>query len=678
MADINELLIRIDATTEQLRRELRQADQQVAQSTSRIDRQLSAIDQRFAIIDRAAGLATKALAGYMAVFSVGSVAGWVSNQLNAADAIAKAAEVANLATGSLQELRYAFTQLSTLTDSQVDASLRRFNRRLGLARQEAGPAKAAFDQLFGGVERFGNTEQALDAVIERLASIEDQAQRAALASAFFGDDAGPLLAAALGKGSAAINQLRQDARELGFVLSDDLINNAGVITEEFDRAQRILNTAFMSALTAATPLLVKMAEMATKIANALTLTPAEALHKQLEDLRKRQDLLLNELNRPRLLRINPFASDERLRAELNEVNTQMLDLQQQLDGLRRKAAEVPAVLPIGDWVPPEVLDQFHKLEANLARQLALYGQTSEVAKLRYEMEHGSLQGLNAEQQTRLEQLAAELDAKAALTEKEKELDALRKEIEQASLERMDPVERERERYAQQLEMLREFHEEKLITQEELWELEREAFLNHEAALTEAAKQGAREREQAERQAAAAIQAMRQQTASLAVGLLQTLGRENKAFALASIALTKGVAIAQTFAHTQTAATLAYASQLIPGVPSSLAAAQAAYAKTQAMGKLNMGLIAATGLVEAAQVMSDGGGALGTASNPVHTAPTISDPVTGGQSEAGGVTHVNIQLDSRRTLLTREEVEGILDQINDILADGGRIGSVRLS
>lgn len=420
MADVESLLIRIDASTEQLRRELRRADQQVAQSTSRIDRRLSAIDQRFAIIDRAAGLATKALAGYMAVFSVGAVAGWVRNQLDAADAIAKASEVANLATSSLQELRYAFTQLSTLTDSQVDASLRRFNRRLGLARQEAGPAKAAFDQLFGGVEQFGNTEQALDAVIERLASVEDQAQRAALASAFFGDDAGPLLAAALGKGSAAINQLRQDARELGFVLSDDLINNAGTIKDEFDRAQRILNTSFMAALTAATPLLVKMAEMATRIANALTTTPAEALHKQLEDLRKRQDHLLNELNRPRLLRANPFASDDKLRAELNDVNAQMLDLQQQLGELQQKAAEVPASLPVGDWVPPEVLDQFEKLEAQLQRQLALYGQTTELAKLRYEMEHGSLQGLNDAQRKRLEDLAKELDAKAALTEKERQ------------------------------------------------------------------------------------------------------------------------------------------------------------------------------------------------------------------------------------------------------------------
>lgn len=612
MADINELLVRIDATTEQLRRELRKADQQVEQSTSRIVRQLSIIDQRFAIIDRAASLATKALTGYMAVFSVGSVAGWVRNQLAAADAIAKAAEVANLTTGSLQELRYAFTQLSTLTDSQVDASLRRFNRRLGLARQEAGPAKAAFDQLFGGVERFSSTEQALNAVIERLASFEDQAQRAALASAFFGDDAGPLLAAALGKGSAAINQLRQDARELGFVLSDDLIENAGTITSEFDRAQRILNTAFMQALTAATPLLVKMAEMATKIANALTLTPAEALHKQLEDLRKRQDLLLSELNRPRLLRINPFASDERIRAELNEVNAQMLDLQRQLDELQQKAVEVPTALPVGDWVPPEVLDQFEKLEAQLQRQLALYGQTSEVAKLRYEMEHGSLQGLNDAQQLRLEQLAAELDAKAALTEKEKELDALRKEIEQASLERMDPLEREQERYAQQLEMLRAFHEEKLITQEELWELEREAFLNHEAALTEVAKKGAQERARAEQQAQQTIQAMHVQTAQLAIGLLQTYAGQSKTIAIATIALEKGLALAQAAMNTAVGVTKAY----------TIDPTGALAAKVALMGKIQMGLIAATGLAQASQVGSSGA-ELGTAANPVHTAPSTA-------------------------------------------------------
>lgn len=664
MADINELLIRIDATTEQLRRELRQADQQVAQSTSRIDRRLSAIDQRFAIIDRTASFATKALAGYMAVFSVGAVVNWTRNQLDAADAIAKAAEVANLATGSLQELRYAFTQLSTLTDGQVDASLRRFNRRLGLAREEAGPAKAAFDQLFGGVARFGNTEQALDAVIERLASVEDQAQRAALASAFFGDDAGPLLAAALGKGSAAVNQLRQDARELGFVLSDDLINNAGTIKDEFDRAQRILHTSFMSALTAATPLLVKMAEMATKIANALTTTPAEALHKRLEGLRKRQDHLLNELNRPRLLRANPFASDDKLRAELNDVNTQMLDLQRQLGELQQKAAEVPAALAGGDWVPPEVLDQFHKLEANLERQLALYGQTTEVAKLRYEMEHGSLQGLNDAQQKRLEDLAKELDAKAALTEQEKELDALRKEIEQGRLERMDPVERERERYAQQLEMLRAFYEGKQELEDEWRALELEAFLNHEKALTDITDREAKKREDIEKRVAQTIRAHRLATYQYAAGLLQVFAGESKAAAIAVLAIEKGLAMAQATMNTAVAYTAA-----LKYDPTGALAARVAL-----LGKVQLGLIAATGLAQASKIGSEGA-APGTAANPIYTTPTATAPAAPSQ-EATHVTHLTVDMRGRRQS-EREEAEHLLEIINDALADGAKLGSVKL-
>lgn len=258
------------------------------------------------------------------------------------------------------------------------------------------------------------------------------------------------------------------------------------------------------------------------------------------------------------------------------------------------------------------VEQFEKLEAQLQRQLALYGQTTELAKLRYEMEHGSLQGLNDAQQLRLEQLAAELDAKAALAEKEKELDALRKEIERASLERMDPVERERERYALQLENLRAFHEEKLITQEELWALELEAFLNHEAALTEAAKKGAQERALAEQQAQQTIQAMRTQTAQLAIGLLQTYAGQSKTIAIATIALEKGLALAQAAMNTAVGVTKAYTVD-----PTGALAAQVAL-----MGKVQMGLIAATGLAQASQV-DPGGAALGTAANPVHTAPSTA-------------------------------------------------------
>jgi len=61
MADINQLLIRIDATTEQLRRELRRADQQVAHSTQRMEKELVRVDAAMQRVERAAGAMALAL-----------------------------------------------------------------------------------------------------------------------------------------------------------------------------------------------------------------------------------------------------------------------------------------------------------------------------------------------------------------------------------------------------------------------------------------------------------------------------------------------------------------------------------------------------------------------------------------------------------------------------------------
>ncbi len=83
----------------------------------------------------------------------------------------------------------------------------------------------------------------------------------------------------------------------------------------------------------------------------------------------------------------------------------------------------------------------------------------------------------------------------------------------------------------------------------------------------------------------------------AADLFGLLAGKSRAAALAQIAITKGLAIAQTLAHTQTAAVLAYASQLIPGDPSSYARAAAAYTSTQSLGRISAALIAAQGLAQ---------------------------------------------------------------------------------
>ena len=149
------------------------------------------------------------------------------------------------------------------------------------------------------------------------------------------------------------------------------------------------------------------------------------------------------------------------------------------------------------------------------------------------------------------------------------------------------------------------------------------------SLVDAEERAAKKREDIERKAQDAIGSLRSSTVQAGIGLLNAYSGEHKAAALASIAITKGMAIAQTMAHTQTAATLAFASQLVPGDISSIGRAATAAASVQAMGAVKVGLIAATGLAQAHQATSGGSGSVGTGgysssgTNPPVTSP--SDP-----------------------------------------------------
>jgi hypothetical protein len=176
--------------------------------------------------------------------------------------------------------------------------------------------------------------------------------------------------------------------------------------------------------------------------------------------------------------------------------------------------------------------------------------------------------------------------------------ALREEIELTDLLRRVQGELSEEQYGyllQQLELMREI------------KAEREAALES----VELERQAAAERVRIQADAERAIQDLRQGTFAEAVNLLGALGQHSKAAAIAGLALTKAQQIAHTAQATATASMLAYASQLIPGDPSSIARAQAAKSATIAMGRAQMALIAATGLAQGATIMSGGSVATGS-------------------------------------------------------------------
>lgn len=165
-----------------------------------------------------------------------------------------------------------------------------------------------------------------------------------------------------------------------------------------------------------------------------------------------------------------------------------------------------------------------------------------------------------------------------------------------------------------------------------------------------------------------IQQMQMGTWALAAQLLQEFAGKSKAAAIAVIAIEKGLAIARTIQNTA-AATMAaeYWGWLTGG----WAGAAAAVAQVQAMGALQVALIAATGLVQAAGVgRSDTSASSGASTGGA--VPTFNaNPVTGVPDTRRGQTTVYHLYGGPSQTYTRAQVRELLEKQNENFVDGSR-------
>lgn len=196
--------------------------------------------------------ARASLAGFSAVLSGVGFTRLVSESISTADSIAKVADSAGIGIERLQSLRFAAEQ-SGVSAEQLDDGMRRLNRRLGLFISDGGgPAADAFRRL--GLEgdiaggRLRNTEAVFDRAVQSLKSIESQAERSAIASQLFGEDAGPKLALLLNKGAQGIGDLESQARELGLVLDREVVRNAEEANDKFNILSKTISTKLTAAV----------------------------------------------------------------------------------------------------------------------------------------------------------------------------------------------------------------------------------------------------------------------------------------------------------------------------------------------------------------------------------------------------------------------------------------------
>lgn len=204
------------------------------------------------------------------------------------------------------------------------------------------------------------------------------------------------------------------------------------------------------------------------------------------------------------------------------------------------------------------------------------------------------------------------------------------------------------RQLEEMEISRTLLGEDFIIKKELQDefrlAEEDAHFLHESRLSDISKSEAEKRVQQEQRVQQMMINMKRKAVNQAIALFRVLGGESRAAAIVGIAINKAMAMAAVKTSTISGANLAFASQLIPGDPTSIARAAAARASVMSMGAINMALIAATGLAEVAS-LGGGGAGVGTAGGPpLQTQPAGPSLIGADTREAGKVININFNVE----------------------------------
>ncbi|SUP22586.1 hypothetical protein [Vibrio parahaemolyticus] len=298
-----------------------------------------------------------------------------------------------------------------------------------------------------------------------------------------------------------------------------------------------------------------------------------------------------------------------LRSEESQLRKEIISLEEELDEIRTRPLDKPDPEDLQD---EKVTESANKMLANLQKQNALYGQTTHAAKLKYELEHGSLKGINEELAKKLMLEAQSLDRKEASKKAEKDnsvIEAFYEESDQlqtawlqrlsivadmenkASIEEKFAYERRQEALSQSFQ---EAYDRAIGDQELMDALEREYFGNreilraqHEMNLTDIAKEAEDKRQAYQYQTAMNTLNFTQQQLAITTDFLKQSGEEQSAMYRTLFMVQKLAAIPSMIIATEEAATKALTLGPIVGPIASAA--------VRTMGYASVGIVAGQAL-----------------------------------------------------------------------------------
>lgn len=201
-----------------------------------------------------------AAAAFVSVAAIQQLGAAVRDAANKLGDLKDAASAIGITTDALQKLQYA-AQMNGVSADVLQGSLQKLTKNLGDAAMGGTAAKKSFDTLglSGAALSAMPVDEALGMIADKLAGVENPAQRATIATDLFGKS-GLAMVNMLADGSFGLEAMATEAEKLGVVINRDVIENAAAAADKLDAMSMVISANLTQALVNLAPLLISSAQ----------------------------------------------------------------------------------------------------------------------------------------------------------------------------------------------------------------------------------------------------------------------------------------------------------------------------------------------------------------------------------------------------------------------------------
>ncbi|QOR34445.1 phage tail tape measure protein [Clostridium sp. 'deep sea'] len=230
-------------------------------SLSKTDKKAEGVAGKFLKVVKSAGKVGLAVAG-MATVAGATIYKLASKSAETTDRIDKLSQRLGLSRKGFQEWEYALSQSGVNIDS-LQSGMKTLSQRMGDAIEGTGAGAEIFNKLGVSVRdangEIKSQEQVFNEAISSFQKMSDGIEKADLAQQLFARSGQELLPL-LNSSSEATELLKQQANEMGMVLSDDAVDAGVKLTDTLDTMKRSIGAVFTKIGVALMPMIQSFSE----------------------------------------------------------------------------------------------------------------------------------------------------------------------------------------------------------------------------------------------------------------------------------------------------------------------------------------------------------------------------------------------------------------------------------